>query len=295
MLRSLPFLTIICAATAAGAAIDQKSIDQKDLEYTRPGGTPVLLDLHVPEGPGPFPAAILIHGGGFDEGSRSTNCRPLFEPLANAGLAWFSIDYRMAPKFHFPEAIEDVNSAIRWVKEHHAMYRVDISKIALIGESAGGFLVNYAGTHEKPDTKVAAVVDFYGPIDYGKLALLRRDHPERFNMTSINRHAANGAGIHFFGAENLDEAGLAKLRAVAPIAGVHRGMAPFLCIHGTKDDQVAYEQSPEMCEAMHKVGAVCELIPIEGGGHGMSGWKAPEMQHWKSEMIAWLKKTLKVQ
>jgi hypothetical protein len=49
-----------------------------------------------------------------------------------------------------------------------------------------------------------------------------------------------------------------------------------------------------MCEAMHKVGAGCELIAIEGGGHGMAGWRAPEMQHWKPEMIAWLKKTLNV-
>jgi hypothetical protein len=44
---------------------------------------------------------------------------------------------------------------------------------------------------------------------------------------------------------------------------------------------------------MHKVGAACEVITIEGGGHGMSGWRAPEMQHWKPEMIAWLQKTLK--
>src|ERR1700722_11000879 len=89
----------ICAATLAGAAMDQR-----DVEYARPGGRPVLLDLHVPDGPGPFPAAILIHGGGFDEGSKSTNVKPLFEPLANAGFAWFSIDYRLAPQFHFPEA-----------------------------------------------------------------------------------------------------------------------------------------------------------------------------------------------
>jgi alpha-L-fucosidase 2 len=289
MRSSILVLAIACAATLTGAPLDRK-----DVEYARPGGKPVLLDLHVPDGPGPFPAAILVHGGGFDEGSKSTNVRPLFDVLANAGFAWFSIDYRLAPEFRFPQSIEDLNSAVRWVKANAATYHVDVSKIAIIGESAGGFLVNYAGTHETADTKVRAVVDFYGPVDYGKLAELRRDHPERFNMTSINRHAANGGGIHFFGAEQLDEAGLKKLHAISPIFAVHKGMAPFLCIHGTKDDQVAYEQSPAMCEAMHQVGAGCELIPIEGGGHGMSGWRAPEMQHWKPEMIAWLQKTLNV-
>ena len=280
-------LLLFGLAALAGAAVDQT-----DVEYARPDGKPLLLDLHVPDGAGPFPAAILVHGGGFDEGSKSTNVRPLFAPLAEAGFAWFSIDYRLAPAARLPEAFTDVQSAIKWVKANAAKYHVDVAKIALIGESAGGFLVNYAGTHMTSETRVAAVVDMYGPVDYEKMALERREHPERFNMASINRHAANGGGIHFFGADALDDAGRAKLRAAAPIHAVNKGMPPFLCIHGTKDDQVPYDQSPAMCEAMHKVGAACELITVEGGGHGMSGWRAPEMQHWKPEMIAWLEKTL---
>ncbi len=285
-MRRLLFAIMIAAAALW-------AVDQKDVEFARPGGKPLLLDLHVPEGPGPFPGAILVHGGGFDEGSRSTNVRPLFDVLANAGYAWFSIDYRMAPQFRFPQASEDVDTALRWLKSHAAEYHVDPARIVLIGESAGGFLVNYAGTHEPKDVKIAAVVDLYGPVDYGKLAELRRDHPERFNMTSINRHASNGGGIHFFGAEQLDATGLAKLHGISPIFAVHKGMPPFLAIHGNKDDQVTYEQSTAMCDAMHQVGAVCDLITIEGGGHGMSGWKAPDMQHWKPEMIAWLNRTLK--
>lgn len=280
--KSIAFLAIASATALA--------MDQKDIEYAHPGAKSLLLDLHIPEGPGPFPAAILIHGGGFDEGSKSTNPRPLFEPLANAGFAWFSIDYRMAPEFKFADTREDVENSIRWLKANAKKYRVDVSKIVLIGESAGGFLVNYAGTH---DPKIAAVVDMYGPVDYGKLAQERRDHPERFNMTSISRHASNGGGIHFFEVDTLDEAGLAKLWSLAPIAAVHKGMPPFLCIHGTKDDQVPYDQSTAMCEAMRKAGASCELITVERGGHGMSSWRDPDMQHWKPEMIAWLEKTLK--
>jgi acetyl esterase len=287
-MRKLAFALMLAGAGILAAA----PLDRKDVEYGRPGGKPLLLDLHVPDGAGPFPAAILVHGGGFDEGSKSTNVRPLFEPLAGADWAWFSIDYRLAPEFQFPQASDDLFNAIRWVKAHAAEYHVDASKIVLIGESAGGLLVNYAGTHETPDTRVAAVVDIYGAVDYVKLAELRRDHPERFNMTSINRHAGNGGGIHFFGAERLDEAGIAKLRAIAPIAAVHKGMPPFLCIHGDRDDQVDYGQSLDMCNAMRKVGAACELITVEGGGHGMGSWQAPQMQHWKPEMLSWLKKTL---
>src|SRR3954465_1664974 len=109
-------------------------IDQKGVEYGKPGGHALLLDLHVPDGPGPFPAAILVHGGGFDAGSRATNMSPTFQPLADAGFAWFSIDYRMAPEFRFAEAKADVDAAIAWVKANASTYKVDPAKIVLAGE-----------------------------------------------------------------------------------------------------------------------------------------------------------------
>jgi len=266
--------------------------DQQNVEYGRPDGVPLLLDLHVPAGAGPFPTAILVHGGGFDEGSKSTNVKPLFEPLADAGYAWFSIDYRLAPKAHFPEALEDVFTAIQWVKANAAAYHVDTARIALIGESAGAYLVNYAGTHLSDATKIAAVVDFYGPSDYATLALARQARPESYEMATIKRHAAHGGGIYFFGVDQLDAAGLAKLHSLAPLAGVHHGMPPFLCIHGDHDDQVDFEQTPPFCQAIQKAGSPCEIIVIKGGAHGMSRWRDPSMQHWKPEMLAWLQKTL---
>src|SRR5947209_16040053 len=168
---------VIAVALSFAVAGSTASLDKQNVEYASPDGVRLLLDLHIPDGPGPFPTAILVHGGGFDEGGKSTNVRPLFAPLADAGFAWFSIDYRLAPKVHFQEALDDVFTAIKWVKANAAEYHVDANRIALIGESAGGYLVNYAGTHMTPETSVAAVVDFYGPSDYGLLSTLRRDHP----------------------------------------------------------------------------------------------------------------------
>ena len=162
------FILALCAAIAVLVPTDQKGI-----EYAKPGGHALLLDVHVPDGPGPFPAAILVHGGGFDAGSRATNMLPTFQPLADAGFVWFSIDYRMAPEFRFPQAREDVDVAIKWVKSNARTYKVDPSKIVLAGESAGAFLVNYAATHETPATRVAAVVDIYGPVDYERVARQR--------------------------------------------------------------------------------------------------------------------------
>ena len=77
MWRLVPALAILCAATRAA--------DRKDVEFAHPDDQALLLDLHTPIGTGPFPAAILVHCGGFDEGSRGANVRPLFAPLADAG------------------------------------------------------------------------------------------------------------------------------------------------------------------------------------------------------------------
>ena len=292
-----PFRTIgpstLLFFAVAHAAMALPAFDRNDVEYSRPNGKPLLLDVHVPAGEGPFAAAIVVHGGGFDQGTKRSYVGPLLEVLTKNGFAWFSIDYREAPNSRFPVPVEDVNAAIRWVRKNAAEYHVDPAKLALIGESAGAFLVTYAATHETPETKVAAVVDMYGPVDYERMAKLRRDHPERFDMASANRHLANGGGIAFFGVSKLDDAGLAHLREISPANAVHKGMAPFLMIHGTADEQVAYELSPAMCNAMKKMGDKCDLISVQDGRHGMTNWeKAPAMQHWKPELVAWLRKTL---
>src|SRR5215469_9009110 len=68
----------------------------KNIDYSTVQGIHLQLDASIPEGPGPFPAVILVHGGGWVGGSRKIDVSPLFKPLSDAGFAWFSIDYRLA-------------------------------------------------------------------------------------------------------------------------------------------------------------------------------------------------------
>ena len=69
---------------------------------------------------------------------------------------------------------------------------------------------------------------------------------------------------------------------------------PSDLIHGTLDEQVAFELSPAFCAAVKKNGGSCDIVTIESGKHGMGGWdKSPAMQHWKPELVAWLNKTLR--
>jgi len=139
-----------------------------DIEYGRAGDETLLLDAHIPDGDGLHPVAILVHGGGWSRGDKSgldeptkgADITPWFAPLNNAGFTWFSINYRLAPVHRWPAGFEDVQTAIRWVKQHAPEYKGDPERIALLGYSAGGHLVTLAGTHAAPDTKVQAVVAF---------------------------------------------------------------------------------------------------------------------------------------
>lgn len=249
-----------------------------DIEFAKPGGVSLTLDAFVPEGEGPFATCILVHGGGFTKGDKTSFIKPLFEPLSKAGFAWFTINYRLAPQNRYPACVEDVESAIRWVKAHAKEYKVDAGKIALVGESAGGHLVSFVGVRGEGETRVAAVVPFYGP------------HDLVFQCDS--RKALGPSMEALFGLTELNDDARKVLREASPSTYVKAGLPPFLLIHGDKDDKVPYAQSPMFQEKMKAAGNVCDLITIKDGIHGMGAWDKLGSDYAK-QMIEWLRKTLK--
>ena len=264
-------LPLLLLAVAARAEL------RTDIEFAQAGGTNLTLDAFVPEGNGPFPTCILVHGGGFTKGNKTTFIKPLFEPLSKAGFAWFTINYRLAPQHRYPACIEDVESAIRWVKAHAADYKADPKRIAIIGESAGGHLVSLAGVRAKDDTRVAAVVPFYAPHD--------------LELQVNHRHALGPSMEALFGLTELNDAAWKTLREASPISYVRKGLSPYLLVHGTKDATVPFEQSLKFQEKMKASGNACDLIAVEGGIHGMGGWEKIDPSY-KEKLIAWLRQTL---
>lgn len=248
-----------------------------DVEFAKAGDVSLTLDAFVPEGEGPFATCILVHGGGFTKGDKQTFITPIFEPLAKAGFAWFTINYRLAPQHQWPACSDDVASAIKWVKAHAAEYKVDVNRIALIGESAGGYLVSAAGVTGKGETRVAAVVPFYAPHNL---------------VTHVRRRNELRGLAGLIGRDTLDEETWTKLAIMSPFHQMRAGLPPFLLIHGDADTTVDYDQSMEFQAKMKAAGNACETITIPGGGHGMGGW-AKLNSDYAAQMIAWLKKTLK--
>src|SRR5437667_2704073 len=97
-------------------------IHTEDLEYHRPGGSALLARFYRPEGSGPFPAVLEVHGGAWTSGDRFNNVA-IGEYLAARGIVVLSIDFRMPPEVRYPETVADVNFGIRYLKakaEKHA-------------------------------------------------------------------------------------------------------------------------------------------------------------------------------
>lgn len=250
-----------------------------DIEFAKPGGHSLTLDAFVPEGKGPFPAVIVVHGGGWEAGDKQTYVPPLFEPLSKAGFVWFTINYRLVPQYMYPAPVEDVEAAVTWVRKNAKAYKVDTKKIVLAGESAGGHLVALVGAQNKPPSRVNAVVCFYGVTDVARFEQVRQE-PLR-NITRL------------FGTAKRDEAAMKLFREGSAVAYIDKKMPPFLFIHGTEDKSVPYDQSTVMCGRMKAAGARCEVLTVEGAGHGIGGWeKEPRFQAYKTKMVDWINSTL---
>ncbi len=267
----LIFLLSMVIASGASVQFQQK----RDIEYCQVDGISLRMDASIPKDAVRVPAAIIVHGGGWVRGDRRTEVEPLFQPLNEAGIAWFSIDYRLATNaIQFGYGIDDVESAVRFIKSHASEFHIDASKMALIGESAGGQLAAMAALR-LPQGSVKAVVAFYTPTDLVKLLKNSNYVPAQI------RRSVEGTPW-----ENLILAGLGQL---SPIQNVRRNMPPFLFIHGTADPLVPYSQSTAMCQEMREAGASCEVYPLEGAGHGIRWWESsPRFEAYKRKMTNWL-------
>ena len=266
---------------------------REDIEYGEAGGSSLKLDARIPQGRGPFAAAIIVHGGAWVTGDRRSSVEPLFQPLSDARIATFSISYRLAKRgpdgFKMPNSIaqmlamgtqiDDVRQAVAYVKSHADEYHVDPARIALIGESAGAQLASMAALRPGPGGGVRAVVELYGPNDLVKLIQSSAWIPDSI------REAFKGS--------MFENALFAALRDFSPVYWVSKESPPFLLIHGTADTLVPFAQSQELRDKLRAAGVHCELYPVNGGNHGLKWWEAEGLTDYKEHMVRWLKHELR--
>jgi acetyl esterase/lipase len=170
----------------------------------------------------------------------------------------FVADYKLARPGDpgWPETLQDLFEAVRWIRRHADEFRVDPDRLAALGSGAGGHLAALLGTSAatlpgEPSARVQAVVSLYGPSDLEEL-IRHRGLPN------------DPAGV-FLGDTRI---GVGQAAAFSPIKQISRLVPPMLLIHGTDDAWVPPEQSRRLADALAKAGVRHRLIEVPGARHG---------------------------
>ena len=261
----LTCLALLCVDAARPAELH-------DVEFARPSGVSLTLDASIPKSSKPQPAVLLVHGGGWEAGDKRTYIKPWFTTLTEAGLAWFTINYRLAPQWKHPAAVEDIEAALAWIRSEAQRLGIDSKRIAIMGESAGGHLAALAAFRK--DSGITALVSFYGVHDLPLWFEQRGEIPKNI-------------------AKYLPDTNAKTLVDISPTSFVKRDSPPMLLVHGTADKGVPHAQSARLCKLAEEAGVKCELFLIEGAPHGVENWEQEaRFQVWKPKVVSWLRAAL---
>ena len=139
-------------AISTGTTYD---VDVKDVEYLRHGDKPLLARLYLPQGSGPFPLIVELHGGAWCRGDR-LNDSVLDEALAKRGVVVVALDFRMPPDASYPGSLADIHYGIRWCKTQAAAWSSRPDWVGAMGSSSGAHQAMLLGMRPT-DSRYAAL------------------------------------------------------------------------------------------------------------------------------------------
>jgi acetyl esterase/lipase len=203
----------------------------------------------------PPPCVIIIHGGGWDGGTRS-QLPTLNRFLVQGGYAVASIQYRLAPKHQYPAPVEDVGKALHYLTDHASELGIDPLRFVLLGRSAGGQIALQAAyTSHNPSIK--GVISFYAPADM----IFGYKHPTDPLILNSGRLMEQYLGG---GYSQLPE----KYFASSPVEHLTINSTPTLLLHGRGDVLVSFKHTVHMQARMKAVGMHAFVVDIPWGAHG---------------------------
>lgn len=260
-------LLLVAAAAFPASALDAVTV-HGGVVFNRPDRKPLKMTIFTPAGEvagSVRPAVLLIHGGSWLYGSRY-QLHWYGRQLARRGYVAASLDYRMMPRYAFPDCLHDCKAAVRFLRRNAAAYGIDPGRIAVMGNSAGGHLaaliaathpedgLEGAGAGEEPSSVQAAVV-LYGVTD---MSYYRNPsgYIRMFGMTA--KFIDNFVTRRYTGSGNPYD-------AASPAHYADERMCPTLFIHGTKDNLVPYGQTVAFAGQLSRAGVPVRLITVRHG------------------------------
>lgn len=220
----------------------------RDQVYT-PAHWPETLagDIYLPDKPGPLPVVLVVHGGSWRSGDRnSVDATRIARSLAERGFAAFSVDYRLAPAYHYPAPVDDLEQAVGWLRDNAARYNLDGSEVTAWGYSAGAHLVALLGTRDNAKLHLRAVVAGGVPAD-------------------LTQWPTSPIVKEFLGHNAAEDVPL--VRDASPVSHVGPTSAPFFLYHGAWDRMVEPEQSRRLAAALAATGQKPDVYYVSGLGH----------------------------
>ena len=224
------------------------------IQFAKPNGVPLNLNLYRPLQVGKRPAIVVIHGGGWQNGSPNDNAE-FSQYMAAQGYSVVSIAYRLAPQHRFPAQLEDVRTAIAYIREHADELEVDVNRMALMGRSAGAHLAMLAA-YEPDAPPLRALVNYYGPVN---LTTGYQDPP---NPDPIG---SRGLLRDFLGGTPADLPELYK--QASPWNYVNHAVPPSLLIYGQRDHIVQSKFGRKLYEQLQRTGNQAIFLEIPWAEH----------------------------
>jgi acetyl esterase/lipase len=263
----LRFLSLMFGALfgAAGCTIHQGRPDgsppapvetdytvQRDVVFTPPDWPQTLqADIYMPKGKGPFPAVLVIHGGGWSRGDRD-QVAGIAKRVASRGYVAVNTTYRLAPGSIFPAQLQDVQQAVLWMRANAATYQIDPKHIGAFGYSAGAHLAALlGGVGEK------------GPL--GKAGASVQVVIAGGTPTDLTKWPAGTLVPQLIGGDR--EHKLAEYQAASPVTYVKAGDPPVFLYHGGADKLVPIDHAEDYKKLLDAAGVPNELFVLRGRGH----------------------------
>ncbi len=240
-----------------------------DLPYCGENSTSMeVLHLLLPEeGEGPYPVLISVHGGAWGANNSTKEKQVTFTQAAafaalKRGYAVACVDYTLKKKktpVVFPLTMQEVRAAVRYLRSVAGEYNLDPDHFALIGESAGGQLVDMAGT--------TGGEELYDNPDLGNMEYSGDVQAVIAQYSCPRMDAASSARLYDVDAGEVTQE---MVDACSAMAHIDAGDPPFYIEHGTADTTIPYQQSVDFYEALVAAGVQnCELHLYEGMEHAV--------------------------
>jgi acetyl esterase/lipase len=232
-----------------------KSIPYQTMRYNDSAKYPLSLDFYPAQAAGARPCVVVVHGGGWSNGD-SRQLPELNSHLAKAGYNVASVNYRMAPSYHFPAPVEDVQTAINYLRSNAVRLNIDSNNFVLLGRSAGGQIALIAA-YTLNDPGLKGVISYYGPTDM----VWGYAHPANPLVLNSRGVVADYLGGSYQAVPKMYDSSSA-------IQFVNGQTLPTLLIHGQHDPLVAYDNSSMLSKKLAQNGVRHFLLTLPWATHG---------------------------